>query len=68
MKSYFDFVTKIDQEYHTGSLRYGQILMNVLYDTWPSKYKEITNTNLDCFYDDSRVDAVLDKLSKEWIG
>ena len=46
--------------------RYGQAVMNVLYDVWPKKYHEITNTDYDCFYTNQIVQSTLDKLEKEW--
>ena len=47
--------------------RYGQTVMNVLYDVWPEKYSEITGSDIDCFYSNSTVQYTLDKLEKEWI-
>jgi hypothetical protein len=40
--------------------------MIVLYDIWPTKYKEILSTDFDCFYDNSTVQFTLEKLEKEW--
>lgn len=50
----------------SNQLRYGQTIMNVLYDVWPEKYNEITGTDFDCFYTNSLVKLTLDKLEKEW--
>lgn len=50
-----------------NKLRYGQTIMNVLYSIWPEKYKEITNTDYDCFYDNATVKLTLQKLEKDWI-
>lgn len=50
-------------------LRYGQIIMNTLHQIWPEKYKEITHTEYDCFYEDGWTFATsqtLEKLKKEW--
>ena len=47
--------------------RYGQTVINVLYDVWGEKCREIINTPFDCFYKDSVVKSTLDKLEKEWI-
>jgi hypothetical protein len=47
--------------------RYGQTIMNVLWEVWPEKYQEIKGSNCDCFYDNSSVESALDKLEKEWI-
>lgn len=46
--------------------RYGQTIMNVLWDIWPEKYNELTDSDCDCFYNNSKVDAALEKLQKEW--
>lgn len=46
--------------------RYGQTVMNVLYNVWPEKYNEIRGTDIDCFYSNAKVEDVLDKLEKEW--
>lgn len=46
--------------------RYGQTVMNVLYDIWPQKYHEIVDSEYDCFYTNQMVQYVLDKLEKEW--
>lgn len=46
--------------------RYGQTLMNVLYDVWPEKYKEISTSDIDCFYTNRNIDVVITKLEKEW--
>ena len=46
--------------------RYGQTLMNVLYDVWPDKHNRIMHTEYDCFYSDENAAKLLDKLEKEW--
>lgn len=65
-----EFVTKVDSVFNSFSyknqLRYGQCVMNELYYIWPEKYKEITATEYDCFYDNSIVALLLEKLEKEW--
>lgn len=40
--------------------------MNVLYHTWPTEYKKITQTDLDCFYDDGTTRLTLEHLEKNW--
>ena len=47
--------------------RYGQTVMNVLWDVWPEKYREIKDSDFGCFYNDSIVESTLNKLEKEWI-
>jgi hypothetical protein len=68
IRSFNDFVGLVDQTYNNNirHLRYGQTLMIVLYDIWPTKYKEILSTDFDCFYDNSTVQFTLEKLEKEW--
>lgn len=60
-----EFVKKVDDFFMSGQiarlkpnepisisnqLRYGQSVMNVLYNVWPEKYFEISNSDIDCFY------------------
>jgi hypothetical protein len=62
------FLDKIDNtyNYYSFELRYGQTVMNVLAKYDSEKYKKITGTEYDCFYDDGIVSKTLDKLKKEW--
>lgn len=65
------FLDVVNQTYDSGDheLRYGQIIMNVLYQIWPEKYKEISNTEYDCYYEDGwsfATSQTLEKLSNEW--
>lgn len=46
--------------------RYGQTVMNVLYDVWPEKYNEIKDSDYNCFYNNVNTKLALDKLEKEW--
>ena len=46
--------------------RYGQTVMNVLYDIWPEKYHEFKNSDYDCFYSNATVESALSKLEQEW--
>lgn len=66
-----EFIKNVDYKFHTssyrGQLRYGQYVMNELYDIWPEKYAEITGSDTDCFYDDAIIRLTLEKLEKEWI-
>jgi hypothetical protein len=71
MISFKEFVKKVDTTFSSYSykqqLRYGQTIMNVLWEVWPEKYKEIQNSDIDCFYSNATIVDVLDKLEKEWI-
>ena len=46
--------------------RYGQTVMNVLWDIWPEKYNEIKDSDYNCFYTNRNVALVLNKLEGEW--
>ena len=46
--------------------RYGQTLMNVLWDVWPEKYNEIKDSDINCFYSNRTVNMAINKLEKEW--
>jgi len=67
-----EFIDIINTSYHENDLelRYGQVIMNMLYQVWPEKYKEISHTEYDCFYEDGwsfATSQTLNKLKKEWI-
>jgi hypothetical protein len=50
-------------------LRYGQIIMNELWQVWPQKYRQIVDSNKDCFYCDvldKKPYDLFDELEKEW--
>lgn len=66
--NYNDFLSDVDATYfrHSFEWRYGQTIMNILSNIWPEKYKEISGSQYDCFYDDGIVSLTLDKLKKEW--
>lgn len=46
------------------SLRRGQALMNALYEHHQLAYSEITNTDADCFYNDSNIQTFFQKVSE----
>lgn len=48
-------------------LRYGQSLMNKLFEIRPEKYTEITGTEIDCFYSDEKSERTLHYLENNWI-
>lgn len=66
MMTFEQFVSFVDHDFHTNELRYGQTLMNKLSEVWPEKYKELTHTDNDCFYDDATVRFTLSKLEQDW--
>ncbi len=68
MLSFEQFLNRVDKVYYENEfeLRYGQTIMNVLYQVWPEKHKEISNGDYDCFYDDRTAKSTLDYLEKEW--
>lgn len=62
-----EFLDIVDETYGSNDeMRYGQSVMNVLWNIWPDKYKEIVKTDLDCFYDDGTTRLTLEHLDKEW--
>lgn len=65
------FIKIVDSKFNSASyksqLRYGQYIMNELYNIWPEKYAEITGSKYDCFYDNTLVQSTLFKLEKDWI-
>lgn len=74
-----EFVSKVDETFVNNQAarsggtisaanqwRYGQTIMNVLHDVWHKKYLEISDSDLDCFYDNAKVNILLDKLRVEW--
>ena len=68
MISFTDFEKLVERNIHTNDLRYGQIVMNTLYDVRPEKYSEVVGTNMDCFYDtNDKVARVLEYLRQTWI-
>jgi len=62
------FLNRIDKVYYENEfeLRHGQVVMNVLHQVWPEKYKEISDGDYDCFYDDGTVRFTLDYLERVW--
>lgn len=70
--TFHEFITKVDNQFYANDmeqpLRYGQIVMNTLHDVWPEKYKELVESECDCFYDKKMVVFVLDRLRKEWLN
>jgi hypothetical protein len=68
MLNFEQFLNIVDMNYHENEfeVRYGQTIMNVLHRVWPEKYKELTNTDYDCFYDDGTAENTLSKLEQDW--
>jgi hypothetical protein len=69
MINFEQFLNRVDKVYYENEfeLRYGQTVMNVLYQIWPDQYKKITQTDLDCFYDDDgTAKSTLEYLEKVW--
>ena len=48
-----------------GVLREGQMYFNALFMVDPELSSRLTNTEYDCFYDDKRCEAFLNKLMTE---
>jgi hypothetical protein len=68
MLSFEQFLNLVDKVYYENEfeLRHGQVVMNVLHQVWPEKYKEISGGDYDCFYDDGTVRFTLDYLERVW--
>lgn len=66
--SYDDFIFTANDTFwnHKPILRYGQVIMNTLNNYWPEKYTEITGSEYDCFYDDTKIDTLLGYLQTNW--
>jgi hypothetical protein len=54
-----------EMKIHKGNLRYGQAIFYVADVYYPDKTKRVLGTDLDCFYDDSKVEKFLDYLFGE---
>lgn len=48
-----------------ATMRRGQVVMNTLAKVWPEKYKEVSGSVLDCFYNDSAVENLMIHLSNQ---
>jgi hypothetical protein len=68
MLSFEQFLNRVDKVYYENEfeLRHGQVVMNVLHQIRPDKYKEISGGDYDCFYDDGTVRFTLDYLERVW--
>ena len=68
---YENFLKIVNFNYYENELelRYGQVLMNMLYQIWPEKYKEISGTVLDCYYKTvpEESEILLEKLKADWL-
>lgn len=62
IKTLGDMVLEKALENEKLNLRKGQALMNALHHVDPTLYKEITNTDADCFYDDTKTAKFWDKV------
>jgi len=72
---FVEFLYKVDETFMSNQppkvsaanqWRYGQTVMNVLWDIWPEKHDEIKDSDFNCFYTNRNVPMVLNKLEKEW--
>lgn len=51
---------------HKLKMRLGQCYMNALADIDKSMYNKYSCTEWDCFYDDKKCEAFVNKLMKDW--
>jgi hypothetical protein len=66
--TYQDFNEQIDLRWESRKadwIRRGQVVMNALAEVWPAKYKEVSGSVLDCFYNDSAIGNLLEHLSNQ---
>jgi hypothetical protein len=65
-----EFIKAVDNKFYSSSyksqLRYGQYVMNELYNVWPEKYAQIVGSDIDCFYNNDIMRLTLDNLEKSW--
>jgi len=66
--SFPEFKIMVDEYLAKHNLRQGQTIMNVLGDTYPEIYREITGTDLDCFYNDEKSNKLLEYLEEKLGG
>lgn len=67
--SYEEFIQKWTVKIYpikSAYLRKGQCLMNYLAVSHYDLYKEITNTEYDCFHRDDLIPKTLEYLKKNW--
>lgn len=65
METFINTATKKYNE-NSNNQRFGQFLMNELWDARPDLYKKITGTSNDCFYQDSHVPGFYAWLTANW--
>ena len=57
LPQFIKFITMVDAV-KNQHLRWGQSVMIVLHKTYPAIYSDVVTTELDCFYDDDRAEAL----------
>ena len=57
LPQFIKFITMVDAV-KNQHLRWGQSIMIVLHRTYPDIYSEVVTTELDCFYDDNKAEAL----------
>lgn len=58
--------TQLYYFHYIGHQRLGQSWMNALSDVDPELYKEISQTESDCFHDDSKIDKFMEVVKERW--
>jgi len=61
------FMLNVRSHMHNNFERPGQAYMNSLYELAPKHYAIIEQTPADCFYDDSKIHLLLEKLSWSFV-
>lgn len=57
LEQFISFVSTV-RSVKNNHLRWGQTVMIVLHRTYPSIYEVVNLTELDCFYDDDKAEAL----------
>lgn len=60
--NYFQQLAELAQQKAAPSMRYGQLLMNALFEFDRASYDLITGTEADCFYLEHKLSAFIAKL------
>lgn len=63
-----EFMSRVDYTFQLNhpNLRYGQTIMNVLFEVWPEEYTKIKDSDNNCFYYNGNCEYVLNYLENIW--
>lgn len=66
MDKFNDWIKQVKKFQIAGTMRKGQSWMNALAVVDPKLYREWTGKDWDCFHDDSKCHAFINKLLESW--